>query len=256
MPPGKSPALGHNLSFRGDLIPRTGPRRAVQWSAKAALVHQDDSDAAILVLGHDITELQAAQRQALQSERLAAVGQVTATLAHESRNLLQRSQACLERLSWRLGENPEALRLVQNARQAERELTRLFEDLQSSTSSLQLEWTPCDLQEIWRDIWREVCNAFAYKQTQLGEAVEGSLLCLVDRFRLGQVFRNLFRNAFAACDPKVEIEVHAQPLREGSEPIVFACARSAIMVRDSNAEQRQKVIFEPFYTTKPRRPRA
>ena len=159
--------LGYNISFFvANWFP--GPARGalVQWSAKS-LVHQGESEAAVLVLGHDITELQAAHAcQALHAERLAAVGQVTATLAHESRNLLQRSQSCLERLSWRLEEQPESLELVKKARQAERELTRLFEDVQSSTSSLQLEWTPCDLQVIWREVWpRGLAPHFRIRQS-------------------------------------------------------------------------------------------
>src|SRR5207253_797309 len=47
-------------------------------------------------------ELLEAQRKALQAERLAAVGQMVAGLAHESRNALQRSQACLSVLTLRL----------------------------------------------------------------------------------------------------------------------------------------------------------
>ena len=50
----------------------------------------------------DITDLKEAQRRTLLAERLAAIGQMMAGLAHESRNALQRGQACLEMLSRRL----------------------------------------------------------------------------------------------------------------------------------------------------------
>src|SRR5206468_249645 len=40
-------------------------------------------------------ELRQVQQKVLDSERLAAIGQMAAGLAHESRNALQRSQACL-----------------------------------------------------------------------------------------------------------------------------------------------------------------
>jgi len=51
---------------------------------------------------HDITERKAAQERALNAERMAAIGQMCAGLAHESRNALQRSQACLEMLALKL----------------------------------------------------------------------------------------------------------------------------------------------------------
>lgn len=57
----------------------------------------------------DITELKAAQERALQAERLAAVGEMITGLAHESRNALQGSQGCLDRLAWRLEDRPDAL---------------------------------------------------------------------------------------------------------------------------------------------------
>src|SRR5262249_17356732 len=63
--------------------------------------------------------LKEAQQKALQAERLAAIGQMVAGLAHESRNALQRSEACLERLSWRLQDQPDALDLVRRVQKAQ-----------------------------------------------------------------------------------------------------------------------------------------
>ena len=62
----------------------------------------------ILASGQDITNLKLAQERALQSERLAAIGQMMAGLAHESRNALQRSQACLEMLATEVEDRPGA----------------------------------------------------------------------------------------------------------------------------------------------------
>ena len=58
-----------------------------------------DDGPAILAVGQDITFLKQAQERALQAERLAAIGQMVTGLAHESRNALQRIQACLEMLA-------------------------------------------------------------------------------------------------------------------------------------------------------------
>ena len=43
-------------------------------------------------------ELRRTQGRALQAERLAAIGQTMAGLAHEGRNALQATQSCVERL--------------------------------------------------------------------------------------------------------------------------------------------------------------
>src|SRR4029453_13075269 len=60
----------------------------------------------------DITERKRAQERALQTERLAAIGQMMTGLAHESGNALARSRACLEMLALDIQDRPEALRLV------------------------------------------------------------------------------------------------------------------------------------------------
>ena len=63
---------------------------------------------AIAGVSTDITPLKEAQQRAVQAERLAAIGQMAAGLAHEGRNALQNSQICLELLTRELGDRPEA----------------------------------------------------------------------------------------------------------------------------------------------------
>ena len=244
-------ALAHGVSrsFVGGLHGALGPSRVVAWSAKAVPLGETPG-AALLVLGHDIDELQEAQNRALRAERLAAIGEMTAALTHESRNLLQSSQACLERLSWRLEDRPEVLDLVARIRQAHASLARLFDDVRLYAAPLRLELGPCHLGEVWRDAWTSVRAALPDRQGELHEETgDLDLWCTADRFRLGQVFRNILENSFAACTGPVRVEVRCrQDDLEGRPALCVA-------VRDNgpglDAEQRRR-IFEPFYTTRPR----
>ena len=83
--------------FENPVVCRDGSRRWIVWNARYLPDYEDGP--AILKVGQDITFLKQAQERALQAERLAAIGQMVAGLAHESRNALQRSQACLEMLA-------------------------------------------------------------------------------------------------------------------------------------------------------------
>ena len=86
------------------------------------------------LLGHvgtieDVTDLREARGRVLQAERLAAIGQMTAGLAHESRNALQRAQSCLEMLARRVADRPEVLDLVDGIQEAQDDLHRLYEEV-------------------------------------------------------------------------------------------------------------------------------
>jgi signal transduction histidine kinase len=202
----------------------------------------------VLLLGHDLTELEQAQRQALQAERLAVIGQMVAGLAHESRNALQRTQACLERLRWKVPDRPEALDLVDRARRAQDDLVRLFEDVRAYAAPVRVSPEPVDLAEVWREAWGQVTAAHPDRDARLAEEAGGvDLLCRADRFQLRQVFRNLFENSLAACPGPVRVTVSVTLVGRPSSPAL------RVSVRDNgpglDAEQRRR-LFEPFYTTK------
>jgi len=185
---------------------------------------------------------------AKQEERLAAIGQMDAGLAHESRNALQRSEACLERLRWRLHEQPESLDLVRRVQKAHDDLRRLFEDVNSYAQPLRLELEDCDLSEVWRRAWAELAFRREGRDAALEEDTGGlELSCVCDPFRLRQVFVNVFDNALAACADPVRIVVRCEQASLRGKRAV------RVAVRDNGPglgmEQRRN-IFEPFYTTK------
>jgi len=195
----------------------------------------------------DITERKQTEERLMQSERLAAIGQMVTGLAHESRNALQRSQACLEMLALELEGQPEMLSLVQRIQTAQEHLHHLYEEVRGYAAPLKLHLGPSDLRELWREIWSHLEVARKNKDIRLTEEGVLDLLCQVDRHAIGQVFRNILENAIAACPQKGEIVIHCTEAVHRGAPAV------CVSVHDNgpgmNAEQRRRV-FEPFYTTK------
>ena len=192
--------------------------------------------------------MRAAQQRALQAERLAAIGEMVAGLAHESRNALYRGQVCLEMLALEVEDRPEALRLIARLQQAQDDLLTLYEDVQGYAAPLQLERRVCDLAEIWRTAWMHLAPLREGREAVLREEIEGlDLHCAVDPLRLEQVFRNLLENSLAACRDPVEIAIHCTAAEVDGHPGL------RVAVRDHGPglgpEQRQR-LFEPFYTTK------
>jgi signal transduction histidine kinase len=193
-------------------------------------------------------KLKQAQEQALQAERLAAIGQMMTGLAHESGNALARSKACLEMLAWEVEDKPEALELIDRIQKALNHLKHLYEEVRGYAAPIKLDREVWDLSGIWRQAWENLSVSRQGRDTSLHEETGAlDLHCAVDQFRLEQLFRNILENSLAACSDPVRIEVRCSKALIDGQPAV------RVAVRDNgpglNAEQRQR-IFEPFFTTK------
>lgn len=197
----------------------------------------------------EITERKRAQEQALQAERLAAIGEMVTGLAHESRNALQLMQASLEMLTRRLKDSREQ-ELVTEIQKAQDRLNHLFEEVSGYAAPIRLARDTHELAKIWREAWQQVTQLTKDRDVHLLEAVGATdLRCAVDPFSLERVFRNVLENSIAAAPDPVKVEIHCSNCRIDDRDAV------RVVVRDNgpglSAEQRQK-IFVPFYTTKVR----
>jgi signal transduction histidine kinase/FixJ family two-component response regulator len=196
----------------------------------------------------DITERKRAQERTLQTERLAAIGQMMTGLAHESGNALARSQACLEMLQWEVQDRPEALELITRIQKAQDHLRQLYEEVRGYAAPLKLEREVWDLGGIWRQAWDNLYVQRDDRDAALQEDVDGvDLRCAVDQFRVEQVFRNILDNALAACKDPVRITIRSRPAMIAGHPAV------RVSVQDNGpglTPEQQQRIFDPFFTTK------
>jgi PAS domain S-box-containing protein len=232
--------------YENPIVGRDGVQRWLAWNARP--LADFEGGPALMKIGQDITHLKRAQERALQAQRLAAIGQMIAGLAHESRNALQRSQACLEMLGRLVRDRPAAVDLIARLQKAQDQLHHLFEDVRAYAAPIRLERRPCDVAEVWREAWADLEPARRGRAASLVEAIPPpAALCSLDPFRLGQVFRNLFENALAAATGPLEIAIRCGPAEIDGAPAV------RVTVRDNgpglDAERRRRA-FEPFFTTK------
>jgi len=195
----------------------------------------------------DLSELEQVQRQLLQAERLAAIGQMVTGLAHESRNALQRAQACLDMLSLDLESHPEQFDLARRAKTALQDLHRLYEEVRSYATPIHLEFRECDLSSIWRKEWDNLSSVRANKMVRLVEGQDHHPQCEVDVHRMEQVFRNILENSVHACGEDGTVTIHCEQVSMGGQAVV------RIRVQDDGVgitPQVAQQMFEPFFTTK------
>lgn len=242
---------GHNLEYR--ILRPDGETRWI-WDRSVALRDERGRGVRIVGVAEDTTPLRQAQQQALQVERLAAIGEAMTGLAHESRNALQRSQACLEMLNKRVKDRPEAIDLIERLQSAQDHLHRLYEEVRNYAAPIQLRRQECDLGETLENAWAQVAAVQNGRSPRISSPSPAfDLRCEADPFAMGQCFRNILDNA-------VSEEHDAASGRQRPEVAVawFECelaGRPAVGVSICDngpglSPEQARNIFEPFYTTK------
>lgn len=210
-----------------------------------------------IVLGHESRELaerdlvasleklRKTQQELASNERLAAIGQITATVSHELRNPLGTLVTSAEvlRRSLKDADEPvvgELQRLQRNAWRC----VRIIEDLLDFSRK-----SPPILGRIAVDRWverqmREHDLATAERVTlQLGAGCD----ILADGERLRQAFSNVLQNALQACESKPVGQAHIVVSTELRRDRVF------LSVTDNGEGMAREVaqrVFEPLFSTK------
>ncbi len=235
------------LDWTSSIVTRSGETRRVRWSSKT-LCDAAGRTVGLLACGQDVTGLEEAQRRVVQSERLAAIGQMMTGLAHESGNALQRSKACLEMLALEVEDRPAALDLIARVQRAHDHLWTLYEEVRQYAAPINLRTEKSDLRQTWRETWEDLADAHGPRNIRLQEDLGGvDPTCVVDRFAIGQVWRNILENALQVVAAGTTITIRcADTLLEGRAAVRICLAD---LGPGMNADQRKRV-FEPFFTTK------
>lgn len=196
----------------------------------------------------DVTRLKAAQDRAIQAERLAAIGEMLSSIAHESRNALQRIQSGVDMLGLEFDDESEPSVDLGKIARAGDDLQQLFEQLRSYAAPINLDKSNQSLVTIWRQVWSNLEAVRSGRDVELHEEVKGAEpICCIDAFRIEQVFRNILENSLAACNDPVRIKISCVDSNLDGKTAV------SVSVRDNgpglSGEQKRR-IFEPFFTTK------
>jgi two-component system NtrC family sensor kinase len=230
--------------WRGTLIHRRKDGSTFPASSTVVALRNSDGRVTHFVgVERDITEELRLRDQLVHSERLSAVGELVAGVAHEINNPLQTIIGSVElMLEEGAGDHRGDLEIVrQEASRAGQIVRNLLAFVRRSSA----DRARADLNQIVRATARLREHALAQKNISLTlELHPGELTVLVNREEIQQVILNLVLNAEHAID--------ASP---GSIVIRTGAAGHACTVQVSddgpgvNPELRGRV-FEPFFTTK------
>lgn len=204
----------------------------------------------IAVMVRDLREVERARIKALRAERLAAIGETIAGLAHESRNALQRLQASISLLELKARGDAELTALAGDMQEAQDQLHALYEEVRNYAAPISLERTPCDIKTLLNETWGRLALSHEPKRLSLTiVGAEHDTRVSVDVRRMEQVLRNVLENAIDASPPEGRI------VAKFESPDALDSDRLQIALRGSGSgfdQDQADKIFEPFYTTKSR----
>ncbi|MFQ5893441.1 MAG: GAF domain-containing protein, partial [Nitrospinota bacterium] len=197
----------------------------------------------------DLTgELGAVQNRLIESERMAALGEVTAGLAHEIRNPLATIGGFARRLHRKLDEDfPYKNYASIVIREVDR-LETLLRDVLTYSKQVPPSPEPCRVNALVNDMLDIYREDFQDKHIALQIELSAALPTIeADAQQLKQVFVNLFANAMQAMPTGGTLTVQTEPWPTADGEGVI------ITISDTGGGVPQEVvenIFNPFFTTK------
>ena len=190
------------------------------------------------------------QEEARRSERLAALGQMSAGLAHEIRNPLGVIKGSAEMLHQKLGEsNPLASELAGYISSETNRLSALVARFLDFARPQALELLPGDVRAMVETALAAVAAQRPKAKVTVERVYAESLpLVRMDDRLCEQVFQNLALNAYEAMEPhggKLRVEI-STARRAGVEGVEVTLRDTGPGIPPEIYEQ----IFNPFFTTK------
>ncbi|MEA2748245.1 MAG: hypothetical protein QOI41_2388 [Myxococcales bacterium] len=205
-------------------------------------------------LGHAlermVQSLARVQKELIDRERLAALGELSASIAHEVRNplaIIFNSLGSMRRLLKPEGDVALLIDIV--AEEADR-LNRMVGDLLDYSRPVRPDLEPLPLQALLGDAVTAACRQCgrgADRVTNIVTIEPGAETLRADPRLLRQALVNLFLNAYQAMPQSGTLAVHAACVQRNGVSV------SELHIKDTGCgippEARER-LFEPFFTTK------
>ncbi|HQU48146.1 MAG TPA: ATP-binding protein [Casimicrobiaceae bacterium] len=193
-----------------------------------------------------LEDLGRAQSEA-QQMKLAAMGRLTASIAHEVRNPLSAINQAAQILEEDGAVAPEGMRLLGMIRNNSKRIDRIVGEVLQLNRRDRQQPEAIALGEFLRSLVDEIVQAENIPAGSVQILVPDDLVVIFDRGHYSQIVWNLVRNAWQHCQKKsASVRISARPGYMGDAVILE-------LVDDGPgipAELRGQ-IFEPFFTTRP-----
>jgi signal transduction histidine kinase len=206
----------------------------------------------------DLTRVEQMEERDRLRDRLAALGEMAAAIAHEVKNPLASIEVMAGVLKRQLSEQPEALETLNDIIKEAKMANAIVVEVLEFVRPIQLQVERVSLDEVLKDS----ITLAEGKRRRGAVSIESHLSLdvpelLADGHQLRQLFSNLLANAFEALGGEGHVEIRTVLLPGEEEPATPgepAAPQVVVEVRDNGpgiGSDDLERIFSPFFTTKP-----
>jgi PAS domain S-box-containing protein len=216
----------------------------------APVVNSNGQHIASLLVAQDVSRLRELEDQAMRTNRLAAMGEMAAQLAHEIRNPL----GSIEIFASLLGRDlrgTDNQKLADNIVVGVKSLNAVVTNMLTFTRSVQINPEPVEVNEVVTETVNFLEHVLAMENIALDLELDNETgRVVLDVELIKQVLLNLAQNAVYAMEdtsaPSLGIKTRRADHEDGRVGV-------EISVRDNGCgmeEDEVKKIFDPFYSTR------
>jgi PAS domain S-box-containing protein len=219
--------------------------RPLRIRVSAQVIREHGKRMGTLVTLHDIETLERIGNQLQVSERLAALGRVTAGVAHEVKNPLNSMRLWLEVLKANMPIDPEPQQAVKMLDSEIDRLDRAVKTFLNFTKPVEINLEETDLRAVIEEVLDAARPSISKAGLEMSVDLPGNFPpVLLDRQLIHQCVLNLLLNASSFTPPGGRVTINLQ--RQGDYAVISVSDTG----KGISPEDRGK-IFQLFFTTRP-----
>ena len=199
-----------------------------------------------LLVQRDITEFKNLEKKLYDSQKLAALGQLSAGIAHEIRNPLSSIKMSLQILAKRMNPEGNDLKRFKIAEREVDHLEMLVNNILAFAKPVEPKKSPVDLSKVLEQAIAMAEKGIADKKIEIQTEFNEVLPVTVDAAMMADAFLNVIRNALEAEAEHGKIIVSLRYFDETRQSV-------AVEIKDNGSgidDEDMPHIFNPFFTRK------
>jgi signal transduction histidine kinase len=228
------------------LVEVTEQIAAGDLTAEAEVKTRDEIGALSNSFNQMTRELKASRDKLIQSEKLAAVGQLAAGIAHEIRNPLTSIKMIVQLLRRRFQEDESGRTSVQAVLDEISRLEIIISGLLDFARPMELDLQTADVTQVMNDVLSFMEADLRHRKIQLVRHIDENVpKVMLDENRIKQVFMNVILNSMQAMPEGGELAIECRCDDAGDKvQLVFS---------DTGIGMSQEILdqaFEPFFSNR------